>query len=133
MRTTLIPAVLAGTMLLALGCNHKSEAALQAEEAAKAAEARVAQLEQQLAEAKSGKATGEDAETVQQVTKSQVKALERQVADAKKRAEVQKQEAAHPGPGPPGGPEACGGGGPRWHQARDQPDPGTDHREGRGR
>ncbi len=94
MRTTLIPAVLAGTMLLALGCNHKSEAALQAEEAAKAAEARVAQLEQQLTEAKSGKVTGDDAETVKQVTKSQVKALERQVADAKRRVEVRKAEAA---------------------------------------
>ena len=79
---------LAAVLSLALACNHKSEAALQAEEAAKAAEAKVAQLEQQLAEAKSGKATGDDAETVQQLTKSQEKALERQVADAKKRAEA---------------------------------------------
>ncbi|MDR3418594.1 MAG: hypothetical protein P4L83_20680, partial [Nevskia sp.] len=70
--------------------SHKSEAALQADEAAKAADAKVAQLEQQLAEAKSGKATGDDAE---HLTKGQVKALERQVADAKKRAEAKKQEA----------------------------------------
>ncbi len=80
-------------LALSLACNHKSEAAIQAEEAAKSAEAKVAQLEQQLAEAKSGKATGDDAETVQHLTKSQVKALERQVTDAKKRAEVKKQEA----------------------------------------
>ncbi|MDR3415864.1 MAG: hypothetical protein P4L83_06740, partial [Nevskia sp.] len=70
--------------------SHKSEAALQADEAAKAADAKVAQLEQQLAEAKSGKATGDDAE---HLTKGQVRALERQVADAKKRAEAKKQEA----------------------------------------
>ena len=81
--------ILAGT----LACNRKSEAVLQAEEAAKAAEAKVTQLEQQLNEAKSGKTTGEDAETVQHLTRSQVKALERQVSDAKKRAEVKKQEA----------------------------------------
>jgi hypothetical protein len=80
-------------MALALGCNQKSEAAIQAEEAAKAAEAKVALLEQQLAEAKSGKAIGGDAETVQHVTKSQVKALERQVSDAKKRAAAKQQEA----------------------------------------
>ena len=84
-----IALILAGT----LACNRKSEAVLQAEEAAKAAEAKVTQLEQQLNEAKSGKTTGEDAETVQHLTRSQVKALERQVSDAKKRAEVKKQEA----------------------------------------
>jgi hypothetical protein len=84
---------LAVVLSFTVACNHKSEAAIQADEAAKSAEAKVAQLEQQLAEAKSGKITGEDADTVQHVTKSQVKALERQVADAKKRAEVKKQEA----------------------------------------
>jgi hypothetical protein len=84
---------LAAVLAFAMACNHKSEAAIQAEEAAKAADAKVAQLEQQLADAKSGKATGEDADTVQHLTKSQVKALERQVADAKKRAEAKKQEA----------------------------------------
>ena len=85
--------VLAAVLSFSLACNHKSEAALQAEEAAKSAEAKVTQLEQQLAEAKSGKVTGEDTETVQHLTKSQVKALERQVADAKRRAETKKQEA----------------------------------------
>jgi len=93
MRALLLHLVLASILALTMACNRKSEAALQAEEAAKAAEAKVAQLEQQLAEAKSGKAAGEDAETVQHLTKSQVKALERQVADAKKRAEAKQQEA----------------------------------------
>lgn len=93
MRAVLSTLTLATALVLALGCNRKSEAALQAEEAAKAADAKVAQLEQQLAEAKSGKVTGADADTVQHLTKSQIKALERQVADAKKRAEAKKQEA----------------------------------------
>ena len=93
MRTILIRLSLAAALVLAVACSRKSEAAIQAEEAAKAAEAKVAQLEQQLAEAKSGKATGADGDTVQHLAKSQVKALERQVADAKKRAEAKKQEA----------------------------------------
>lgn len=84
---------LAVVLALGLACGHKSEAALQADEAAKSAEAKVAQLEQQLAEAKSGKAAEGDPDTVQHLTKSQVKALERQVADAKRRAESKKQEA----------------------------------------
>ena len=93
MRPTFSHIALAVSLSFAIACNHKSEAAIQAEEATKSAEAKVAQLEQQLAEAKTGKATGEDAETVQHLTKSQVKALERQVSDAKRRAEVKKQEA----------------------------------------
>jgi len=93
MRPWLPNLILATTLALTVACNRKSEAAIQAEEAAKSAEAKVAQLEQQLAEAKSGKAGGEDADTVQHLTKSQVKALERQVTDAKKRAAVKKQEA----------------------------------------
>lgn len=95
MRATLSRLALASALILAVACKSKSEAALMAEEAAKAAEAKVAQLEQQLAEAKAGKIAGAeaDAETVKQVAKSQVKALERQVADAKKRAEARKQEA----------------------------------------
>ncbi len=93
MRPWLLNSILALSLAFTVACNRKSEAAIQAEEAAKSAEAKVAQLEQQLADAKSGKATGDDAETVQHLTKSQVKALERQVSDAKKRAEVKKQEA----------------------------------------
>jgi len=79
---------LAVALAFVVACNQKSEAALQAEEAAK-----VTPLEQQLAEAKSGKAIGEDSETAQHLTRSQVKALERQVSDAKKRAEIKRQEA----------------------------------------
>lgn len=93
MRPVLSTLALAAALAVTVGCNRKSEAALQAEEAAKVAEAKVAQLEQQLAEAKSGKGAEGDADTVQHLTKSQVKALERQVADAKKRAEAKKQEA----------------------------------------
>jgi hypothetical protein len=90
MRPLLPQLAFAAVLSVTLACSHKSEAALQADEAAKAADAKVAQLEQKLAEAKSGKATGDDAE---HLTKGQVKALERQVADAKKRAEAKKQEA----------------------------------------
>jgi hypothetical protein len=90
MRTALPHVTLATVMALSLACNPKSEAALQAEEASKAALAKVELLEKQLAEAKTGKVAGEDA---QHLTASQVKALERQVADAKKRAEAKKQEA----------------------------------------
>ena len=93
MTAILTRASLAALLVLTLACERKSEAVLQAEEAAKAAEAKVAQLQQQLDQVKSGKVEGGDAETVQHLTKSQVKALERQVADAKKRAEAKKQEA----------------------------------------
>ena len=93
MRSWLPNAILAVSLCLTVACNRKTEAAIQAEEAAKSAEAKVAQLEQQLAEARSGKATGDDVDTVQHLTKSQVKALERQVVDARKRAEGKKQEA----------------------------------------
>lgn len=93
MRFPLPHLAIAAALVLTSACNHKSQAAIQAEEAAKTAETKVALLEQQLAEAKSGKATGGDSDTVQHLTKSQVKALERQIADAKKRAEAKKQEA----------------------------------------
>jgi hypothetical protein len=93
MRSQLLHLSLAAALSLGVACSHKSEAAIQADEAAKAVEAKVAQLEQQLAEVKSAKPAGEDAETVQHLTKSQVKALERQVTDAKRRAETKKQEA----------------------------------------
>ena len=93
MRPLLPQLALAAALAFTLACSHKSEAAIQAEEAAKTADAKVAQLEQQLAEAKSGKAVSGDADTVQHLTRSQVKALERQVADAKKRADAKRQEA----------------------------------------
>lgn len=89
-----LAAILALGLASAVACNRKSEAALQAEAAAKAADAKVAQLEQQLADAKAGKHTTEPGETAKELTRGQVKSLERQVADAKKRAQVAKQEAA---------------------------------------
>ena len=91
---TLLMALLACGLVLGLACNRKSEAAIRAEEAAKAADARVAQLEKELSDAKSGKAVQEAGDTAKEVTQAQVKALQRQVADAKKRAEIRKQEAA---------------------------------------
>jgi hypothetical protein len=72
-----------------LGCQQKpSEAALAAQEAAKAADTRVASLEQQLAEIKAGKHQPANANqaTAEHVSKSQAKALERQLADARKSA-----------------------------------------------
>jgi hypothetical protein len=96
MRTT-TPLFLSAALLvtgLTLGCDRKTEAQIQAEEAAKAAETKLAALEKQLAEAKGLKAgTGDDAEAHEHLSKGQVKALERQVADAKKRAEAQKKAA----------------------------------------
>lgn len=80
---------------LATACERKSEAQIQAEAAAKATEEKLAALEKQLAEAKGLKAgTDDDKDTHEQLTKGQVKALERQIADARKRAEAQKKAAA---------------------------------------
>lgn len=87
----LIPALVA-----TLGCEKAlSPEAKAAQDAAKTAEARVAALEQQLADVKAGKHTAPDgsAEDVKHVSKAQQKALERQLADAKRKAEAKKQEA----------------------------------------
>ncbi|MBI3131269.1 MAG: hypothetical protein HYZ13_07925 [Acidobacteria bacterium] len=79
---------------LSLGCERKSEAQIQAEAAAKAADDKVAALERQLAEAKGLKAgDADDKETHEHLTKGQVKALERQLSDAKRRADNQKKAA----------------------------------------
>ena len=96
--------------LLALGvssaCNRKSEAQIQAEAAAKAADDKVAALEKQLAEAKGLKAgAGDDAEAHEHLSKGQIKALERQIADAKKRADAQKKAAADLGKAPASAPK----------------------------
>ncbi len=90
-----IPAafLLALGLAFSLACNRKSEAALQAEQAAKDAQTRVAQLEQQLADAKAGKAEPGEGDTAKEVSKGHIKSLERQIADAKKRAQAAKQEA----------------------------------------
>lgn len=90
-----LPAVLllAVGLAFSLACNRKSAAALQAEQDAKDAQAKVAQLEQQLADAQSAK-TANEGETAKVVAKGHVKALEREVADAKKRAQAAQQQAA---------------------------------------
>ncbi len=91
-----LPAVLilAVGLVFALACNRKSAAALQAEQDAKDAQAKVAQLEQQLASAQSQKTGASQGETAKVVAKGHVKALEREVADAKRRAQAAQQQAA---------------------------------------
>ncbi len=103
MSKTHLPLALAALVGLGftVACERKSEAQIQAEAAAKAADDKVAALERQLAEAKGLKsAEGDDKEAHEHLTKGQVKALERQVADAKKRAEAQKKAAADLGKAP---------------------------------
>ncbi|HJW10120.1 MAG TPA: hypothetical protein VJ483_10825 [Holophagaceae bacterium] len=91
----LVPSVLAAGLLLSgIACNRQSEAAQQADLAAKSENDRVAQLEKELAEMKAGKATGEDAETTKQLTENRMKSVEKQIKDAKRRAEAKKREAA---------------------------------------
>jgi hypothetical protein len=89
---------LASSLLLiaVLGCEKKqSEEALAAQTAAKAADARVAALEQQLADLKSGKLVPGKADkaAAEHVSKSQAKALERQLEDARKSAESKHKSA----------------------------------------
>jgi hypothetical protein len=81
-------------------CEPKaSEAAVQAQVAAqlqaKAADDRVAALEQQVTDMKAGKhkATG-DQETINQMSASHIRALDRQLADARQRAADRRTEAA---------------------------------------
>lgn len=81
-------------LALTMGCQRKSPAATQAEEAAKAADARVAQLEQELADIKAGKAAkGGDADVVEHASKAQARAVEKRLADARKAASEAHQEA----------------------------------------
>lgn len=85
--------------LLVLGgmaCEKKlSQEALVAQDATKAADDRVARLEQQLAELKAGKNTPKEADkdTIDSVSKNEQKAIERQIQSAKKKAETRKREA----------------------------------------
>lgn len=86
----------AGILLASIACERKlSEAALAAQASAKAADARVAALEQQLADLQASKAQPgkTNTKTAEHVSKSQAKALERQLADAKKSA-AKKHETA---------------------------------------
>jgi hypothetical protein len=92
-----IIAALASTLLLlaALGCEKKlSEQSLAAQVAAQAADARVAKLEAQLAELKASKPPQiVDKATAEHVSKSQAKALEKQLEDARKGAESKHKSA----------------------------------------
>ncbi len=78
-----------------LACDRKpSEAEVQAQAAAKAADERVAQLEKQVADIKAGKQAPEgDADTVQHLSKAQLKSLDRRLADARKSAALAHQDA----------------------------------------
>ncbi|HJU83667.1 MAG TPA: hypothetical protein VJ600_05620 [Holophagaceae bacterium] len=95
-RSLILPATLSAALLVAgLACSRESEAAKQAELAAKSENDRVAQLEKELADMKAGKAAGEgDAETTKQLSDNRIKSVERQLKDAKRRAEAKKREAA---------------------------------------
>ncbi|MBL0311429.1 MAG: hypothetical protein IPP78_01685 [Holophagaceae bacterium] len=90
-------ALLSILVLGGVACEKKlSQEAIVAQDAAKSADERVARLEQQLAELKAGKHTPKegDKETLDSVSKSEQKAIERQIQTAKKKAETRKQEAA---------------------------------------
>jgi len=81
-----------------LACEKKlSPEAQAAQEAAKTADARVAALEQQLADIKAGKHRhgASDAEAMDHVSKSQQRALERQLADAKRGADEKRKDAVN--------------------------------------
>ncbi len=83
-------------LLLAAGCNRSSNPAAEAaKEASASADARVAALERELADLKSGKLqpASADQEVASEVVQAQKKALEKQLADARRKAEVKKKEA----------------------------------------
>ena len=88
--------------LLAMGtlaCEKKlSPEALQAQESAKNADVRVAALEKELAAMKAGKASDADTE---HVSKGHMKAIEKQLSDAKKQAETKKKAAQELAAQPP--------------------------------
>lgn len=89
-------AVLSVLVLGGMACEKKlSQEAMAAQDATKAADDRVARLEQQLADLKAGKHTPKEAdrETLDSVSKNEQKAIERQIQSAKKKAETRKREA----------------------------------------
>lgn len=95
LRTLSIPAVLGLMLAGGLACNRESEAAKMADQAAQQEQSRVAELQQELADAKAGKAVGgDDADTSKTLEANRIKSLERQLADAKTRAVAKKKEAA---------------------------------------
>lgn len=95
LRTLTLPAALSLALAGSLACNRESEAAKMADQAAQQEQSRVAELKQELADAKAGKTTStDDAETSKTLEANHIKALEKQLADAKSRATAKKKEAA---------------------------------------
>ena len=89
-------AVLSILVLGGIACDKKlSQEAVVAQDAAKAADERVARLEQQLEDLKAGKETPKEAnkETLDTISRNEQRAIERQLQSAKKKAETRKQEA----------------------------------------
>ncbi|MFN8010665.1 MAG: hypothetical protein U0P81_04595 [Holophagaceae bacterium] len=100
MSRAMLTALGAAALLASLACEKKLDEAqirakIQAEEAAKAADDRVARLEKELADLKAGKADPKEAdkEGLAQAKADHQKALERQLAEQKRKAEARKQEA----------------------------------------
>lgn len=95
LRTLTLPAALSLALAGSLACNRESEAAKMADQAAKQEDSRVAELQQELADAKAGKtASTDDADASKTLEANRIKALEKQLADAKGRATAKKREAA---------------------------------------
>lgn len=89
-------AILSILVLGGIACEKKlSPEAVAAQDATKAADERVARLEQQLADLKAGKHTPKEADkdTLDSVSKNEQKAIEHQLQSAKKKAESTKREA----------------------------------------
>lgn len=89
-------AILSILVLGGIACEKKlSQEAVVAQDASKTADERVARLEQQLADLKTGKHTPKEAdkETLDNVSRSEQKAIEHQLHSAKKKAETRKREA----------------------------------------
>ena len=92
------------SLVLSVACSKKpNEEAVAAQEVAKAADARVAALEQQLEELKSGKhhKKAADKVTAEHVSQAQAKAVARQLSDAKKSAETKHKSAVDLASTPP--------------------------------
>lgn len=85
----------AAALLLLTACHRKQNSPVaQAQDAATAADDRVAQLEKEIADIKAGKQSGSgDPDVVEHTSKSQLKALDRRLADAKSSAAGAHQEA----------------------------------------
>ena len=89
-------AILSILVLGGIACEKKpSQEAVVAQDATKAADERVARLEQQLAELKAGKHTPKegDKQTLDTISRNEQKAIERQLQSARIKAETRKREA----------------------------------------